>query len=494
MRRALLIAIAALAVALAAGTASGGPNLVVGTADNTVVNADPVTAAAQFGVATQLGLKAVWITAGWSPGQVAPDPAQLPAYAMAAQQAELLGIRLFLEISPASLEAVPVDDAARAQFAQYARELAVALPQIYDFVIGNQVNSPAYWPQSPLSARSTAVSSAPSYLELLALTYDVLKGVDPSLRVIGGSLSSQDAPGTWVLTLGQAYRKSGRAEPVMDALAIQAQNDSAAQPPSFVHPTGPIDIGDHARLVANLKRAFETTAQPGATLPIVYAGYGVQSTIPAAKASLYTGAETDAVDEATQGAYYAEALQLAACQPNVVALLFRRMADEQDLGGLQSGLLYPDLTPKSSAEAVRAAIDALAAGTPAGCPQAPGTPPAPEPSAPPPPPAPSPAPPPPPQPAPEALTPIPANPQVAIAAATATLGCDRPCYYLAVLQDARGTPLRARQGSVAAGVSVRVTVATQALPAGSYRLTVHLVPRVDPAQGIAREGEPFSVP
>lgn len=448
MRR--LLAGAVLALVIAAAPAAAGPNLVVGAAEDAVVNPDPGASAAQFGLATSLGMRAVRITAPWSPGQTAPDPARLPAYTTAAQQAALLGIRLYLEVYPASAAGVPMDDASRGQFAAYLRSLALALPQVKDFVVGSQVNNPVFWPQD--------AKSAAAYLALLATSYDTLKAVDPSIQVIAASLSSQGTPGTWVLTLGQLYRKSGRATPVMDALAIQPQNDNAAQPPSFVHPKGPIDIGDYARLVANLKRAFDRTAQPGATLPIVYDGYGVQTQIPPAKASLYTGTETDAVDEATQGADYAQALQLAACQPNVAALLFLHTVDEGDLGGLQTGLYYRDGTPKSDAGAVQSAIAGAGAVACAGTP-------APQPGR--------------------------ADLQLTIDQATATIGCDRPCYYVAVLEDDRGVPLRARQGSFGAGPPVPVSVPTAGLPAGSYSLSVHLLPRVAPSQGVVQDGAPF---
>ena len=67
----------------------------------------------------------------------------------------------------------------------------------------------------------------------------------------------------------------------------------------------------------------------------------------------------DAVDERTQGRYYREALRLAACQPNVVGLLFFHVSDEPDLDRWQSGVYYADDTPKSDLRVVRAA--ALAA-------------------------------------------------------------------------------------------------------------------------------------
>ena len=128
----------------------------------------------------------------------------------------------------------------------------------------------------------------------------------------------------------------------MDALAVQPSPASSAEPPDTVHPSGPTTIADYPRLVANLKRAFDTTAQPGATLPIVYDGYGVQSPAPPEKAALYSGAETDAVPEATQGAFYAQALQLASCQPNVTrAALRARRRRARPRRRAQTGPLLP---------------------------------------------------------------------------------------------------------------------------------------------------------
>ena len=71
----------------------------------------------------------------------------------------------------------------------------------------------------------------------------------------------------------------------------------------------------------------------------------------------------DAVDEATQGRYYRKALQLAACQPNVVGLLFFHVSDEADLDRWQSGIYYADDTPKSDFPVVRSAALAARAGT-----------------------------------------------------------------------------------------------------------------------------------
>jgi hypothetical protein len=306
---------------------AGGSGFVVGAAENLVLNADPSAATAYLGLATAAGLRAIRVLVPWT-GQTAPDASLVTA----AQQAAAAGVRLYAEIYPV---APPTDPSA---FTAFLRTTAAAIPSVRDYVIGTQVNDPSIWPGA----------SAAAFESLLAASYDALKSVDPSLQVIAGSLDAQLAPGTYVLSLGQAYRRSGRTVPIMDALAIQPTSAPQAEAPSAVHPSGPTTIGDYARLVANLKRAFDTTAQPGATLPIVYDGYAVQSQAPPEKAGLYTGTESDAVPEATQAQFYAQALQLATCQPNVEALLFDHAVDDRDLGGLESGLYYPDGTQKTS--------------------------------------------------------------------------------------------------------------------------------------------------
>ena len=82
----------------------------------------------------------------------------------------------------------------------------------------------------------------------------------------------------------------------------------------------------------------------------------MESTFPADKAGLYTGAEAATVhpvDQATQALYYEQALELAFCQPNVQAFLVFSLIDENALPGWQSGVYYADGTPKSSLAAVQ---------------------------------------------------------------------------------------------------------------------------------------------
>jgi hypothetical protein len=110
-----------------------------------------------------------------------------------------------------------------------------------------------------------------------------------------------------------------------------------------------------------LSEAFDGTAQPAGDLPILYAEFGIETTIPAEKAGLYAGEEPAVtVDEATQGRYYRRAIRLAACSPNVAGILLFHSHDEPTLTGWQSGVYYVDGSEKESLDTVRDA--ALAAG------------------------------------------------------------------------------------------------------------------------------------
>ena len=157
----------------------------------------------------------------------------------------------------------------------------------------------------------------------------------------------------------------------MDALAIHPYPENSEVPPTFAHPnTTPIGIADYTKLVDLLGKAFDGTGQPGSTLPILYAEYGVETQIPSAKASEYTGTEPATikpVPESTQASYYRQAIAMSFCQPNVVGLLIFHAFDETALDRFQSGLYYPDLTPKSSLPAVRDAVRDARGGVIARC-------------------------------------------------------------------------------------------------------------------------------
>jgi hypothetical protein len=259
--------------------------------------------------------------------------------------------------------------------------VAAQLPTVRDFITGNEPNLNRFW--MPQFDRSSHDVAAPAYEALLAQTYDALKAVDPTLDVIGGAVSPRGgdrrgtgrdthSPTTFIPDLGAAYRKSGRTLPIMDAFAFHPYLESSHVAPSLRHPRSTsVSINDYGKLVKLLGKAFAGTAQKGASLPIVYDEFGVQSKVTAPKLDAYSNAfapaASDAVPETVQARYYREAIELASCQPTVEALLLFHVSDELDLAAWQSGVYYADDTPKSSLAPVKAAAEAAALGTVVGC-------------------------------------------------------------------------------------------------------------------------------
>jgi hypothetical protein len=260
----------------------------------------------------------------------------------------------------------------------------------------------------------------------------------------------------------------------MDAYVQHVYADNSSQSPTVAHPnTTSIGVADYGKLVALLGQAFDGTAQPGSTLPIVYGEFGVESQIPAAKAALYTGQEpttTKPVDEATQATYYRQAIGLAFCQPNVSTMLLFLARDERSRPGWQSGIYYVDGTPKSSRPQVTRALDRTTGGSITQCPG----------------------------------VELPVRPTslrfgTRSAARRGTFkvsfACDLDCRYWVRLENAvtHATKL-AKKGSAEVGARVQVDLGTRRLKAGRYRYTIRLVHPVNPAPATVRAGPTFALP
>jgi hypothetical protein len=242
-------------------------------------------------------------------------------------------------------------------------------------IIGNEPNLNLFW-QPQFAADGTSAAPA-AFLALLARTYDTVKAASPTVTVIGAGLAPRgtDRPGgrrpthsptTFLRSMGEAYRASGRDRPVMDMLSIHPYGEDSSVPPDLSHPRSTtIGLADYDKLVALLGEAFDGTAQPGSALPVVYGEYGIETTVAGHEAA-YTGVEPPSirpVDPVTQGERYAHVIGLAACRPTVRMLLLFHVTDEPQLERLQSGVRYADGTPKASLPTVRDAI--AAAATPA---------------------------------------------------------------------------------------------------------------------------------
>src|SRR3989440_6168843 len=324
-----VLAVAVVALGAAPSALAGGPTMTIGATEDIVKQPDLVAAKAQMDLLKLAGLRGVRMTQEWAPGQTEPGGTGFNALENAVTAAQLDGVQVILSVTNHGSRTTPLTDQDQAAFATSAANVARALPYVRDYVVGNEPNLNRYWlPQFGLDGSDVA---APAYESLLAKTYDALKAVSPKITVLGGAVSPRgiDRPNTgrdthsptaFITDMGAAYKASGRAKPIMDELAFHPYGDNSSQPPDFQHPSSTsIGLGDYGKLVALLGSAFDGTAQAGSTLPIVYDEYGVETQIPEAKASFYSGNEpttTKPGDPATQGAYYAQAIAHTCRQPN----------------------------------------------------------------------------------------------------------------------------------------------------------------------------------
>jgi hypothetical protein len=472
MRWALLAAL--LTLALAPAAQAGGPGLALGVTEDVVRDASPTAAKAQMTLLRLAGFKAVRVSSTWAPGQNAPSATESAVLRNVASAAALSGVRVYLSVYHAGSRTTPLTPTAREDFVQYATGVAALSPAFDDVIVGNEPNLNRFW--LPQFNADGSGASAPAYLELLALAYDRLKLSSPSIRVYGGALAPRgvDRPGTgrdtisptrFIRELGAAYRASGRTAPIMDGFAFHPYAENSSRPPD-ARPSDPDHLGliDYGKLVGLLAEAFDGTAQPGSSLPLLYDEFGVEATIPAAKAAFYTGTEpatTRPVDEQTQARYYRRALQLAFCQPNVTGMLLFHSHDEPALAAWQSGVYYADGSPKASLEPVRAALAETRGGSVGRCP---------------------------------GLT-LPVTPKVSWQpkALSVKLRCDLDCTYrVRLLKLPRRTITAARTGRLAADAEETLTLARKVAPA-MYALAVSVVHPVNPADPRVVESAGFRV-
>jgi hypothetical protein len=465
------VAISFLLVAPAAH--AGGPSMLVGAAEDQVRSETLTGAKAKMDLLRLTGLNAVRVTSIWDPSQTHPTSNEVAVIRNVAEAAKLDGLQLFAAVYNFGSRTTPLSEEDQANFASYAAGLANQVPELRSFIIGNEPNLNRFWlPQFNPDGSNAA---APAYLAVLFRTYQALKKVDPATRVFGGAISPRgiDRPGTgrdthsptvFIQDLGTAYRASGITGPVMDALAIHPYPENSGIPPTFAHPnTTPIGIADYTKLTGLLGKAFDGTGQPGSTLPILYAEYGVETQIPSAKTSLYSGTEPTTikpVPEATQASYYKQALSISFCQPNVMGIFVFHAFDEPALDRFQSGVYYADDTAKSSLATLRSAARDVRGGVIARC---------------------------------EGLELTPkakvAYPRVsAIAAGTAAVAvtCDIDCtVYARVEKLPRHSTTLVARGKALAGERTLVPFRRTRLAPGRYRYTVSLRAPVNPGQPLA---------
>jgi hypothetical protein len=383
----VLLLVVVVALALAAGawalflrSDDQGKGITVGVLEDAVKLPDPKLADDRVAFATRAGFQALNITTAWTTGQTKPDPGELQILRNVANATKRQHIQLLITVYAPRPRYAPITDAQQTQYASFMATLARDLPSVGGFAVWNEPNLNTFWLyQYDSSGKDIA---APAYTSLLAKTYDALKGVSSKIKVYGGNLAPRGfedpesarpthSPTQFIKDMGAAYRASGRTKPIMDVFALHPYQTRSAIPPGQPHTGTSLGFGDYDKLVALLGAAFDGTAQPGSDLSVAYTEFGVQSLIPPAERASYTNTDSplgkDAVPEATQAEYYKQAFQLAACQPNVIAVFIFHLFDEADLNRWQSGPYYTDTNPKTSLDAIASAAKKARDGKLGGC-------------------------------------------------------------------------------------------------------------------------------
>jgi hypothetical protein len=443
------------ALALAPAAHATGPSLVLGATEDAVRSVTLAQTKTQMDLLVLAGFGAVRITQAWTPGERVLSAQDRTVLQNVTAAAKLANVTVVTSVMNAGSRTTPLTAADQADFAAYAAAVVKTVPALRIVIVGNEPNLNRYW--LPQFNEDGSDAAAPAYESLLALTYDAVKAQDPNVTVLGGAVSPRGgdvaggirpthSPTVFIHDMGQAYRDSGRTEPIMDGFAFHPYEDSSSVEPALgTHPNSTtIALADYPKLVASLGEAFPD----GYSMPIWYDEFGVESQIPAAKLPLYTGTEpatTKPVPDATQAAYYRQAVQLTFCQPNVRGLFLFHSVDEKDLAGWQSGVYYADDTPKSSLPAVRLALQESRRGVVAHC---------------------------------DGLE-LPVQLKVTQRGPVLTLTCDFDCSYVAELYRIPGKLLVTKRGRA---IGARPTTLPLRVPKtkGSYRLRLSAVAPVNP--------------
>jgi hypothetical protein len=375
MRRRISAVLAAACAALAlAGAAS---STTFGVADDAGKYAED-GGAGFFSMLTDLGMTENRIAVFWDPA----NPTTIVDQAFldrSVPQAMRRGIDVMFAIYPLKARALVDTPNGVELFAQYAARVAERYPYVRKIICLNEGNQPRFH-QPQFDEAGNGISGFVQE-QAMAACYDALKAVDAGIDVIAFGVSPRGnddfdavsnvshSPIRFLKEVGDAYRASGRTTPIADDVSIHCYPNVNTDAPSIGYVWPKVGCVNLDRFKQAWWDAFHGTAQPlfheagesesGPFVRIFVDEVGYQARIPPQKASLYTGSENvPLVDEATQGAYYAQLIAFMACDPNVALLNFFHAVDEQSLPAWQSGVVLADGTRRASYGAVKEAIGA----------------------------------------------------------------------------------------------------------------------------------------
>ena len=344
-----------------------------------------------------LGLGAIRYTERWQPRRSRIAPSDAASLAQAIEAAH--GRRVVLSVYGRA-GAAPHDAAGRDRYCSFVASILRRFPQLHDVVIWNEANSSWFW--RPQFTADGAPAAPAAYEQLLAACYGPLHAIRPGLNIVSSlaprgkddprASAGSISPVAFIAAMGSAYRSSGRSVRIFDSFGQNVYPRSPDERPGVFHQDGSdISEGDYPRLLAALQDAFAATGQPlpgVAGVSVWYLEDGFQTFVPRAKRRSYGGVENvrtllPAPDQSSQ---LRDAIELAYCQPGVGAFFNFMLADETQLAGWQSGVLYADWTPKPSFAALAQTVREVSAGrVDCGGDRPPSAPPAPEPQSSPPP-------------------------------------------------------------------------------------------------------------
>ena len=361
--RILAVATALAAALLGGATVAAAAD--VGANDDSAKHSDD-GGAALYAEMAALGLEQTVIGVRFVPSQavVIQDKPLLDRAIASAQDA---GLRVVLAVYPYPPREIEAGLSSPSMFGAYAGVLASIYPDVKQFVIGNEPNQPAFW--RPQFDKFGQNASAAAFGPYLAAAYDVLKGVDPEISVIGVGLSPRGndrpdarnnvstSPVRFLRALGAWYRKSGRALPLMDGFSFHPYPNEATDPLERGYAWPNAGFVNLDRMKQALYDAFHGTAQPttldGLRLHLDEVGWQVET----AGRPGYRGKENVAVtDELTQAAIYGQLIREAACDADLASLSFFGYRDDGLRTGFQAGLVRADGSARPSAESVREAV------------------------------------------------------------------------------------------------------------------------------------------